>query len=88
VPLDPRRDWQEWADVLKSAGLPRHRLHDMRHSAATIMLHKAVGLTVVQKVPGYSDIRMTKGYSHVSSPLMQEAGRMDGLLRDRKEQSK
>ncbi len=80
-PLDPRRDWQEWADILKAAKLPHHRVHAMRHSAATIMLGKGIALPVVQEMLGHSDIRVTQGYTHVSSALTQDAAkRMGGLL--------
>jgi integrase len=72
-PVDPRVDWQEWTDLLEAAGLPHHRLHAMRHSAATIALDEGVGLAVVQEMMGHSDIRVTRGYTHVSSPLAQDA---------------
>ncbi len=81
-PLDPRRDWQEWAGILKAAGLRHHRVHAMRHSAATLMLHKGVALPVVQEMLGHCDIRVTQAYSHVSSALTQDAARrMGGMLR-------
>lgn len=45
----------------------------MRHSAATIMLELGVALAVVQEILGHSDIRITRGYSHVSSRLAEDA---------------
>jgi integrase len=71
-PLDPRADWQEWADILAAAGLPHHGVHAMRHSAATIALDEGVALAVVQEMLGHSDIRVTRGYTHVSSVLAQD----------------
>jgi len=70
--LDPRADWQEWADILAAAGLPHHGVHAMRHSAATIALDEGVALAVVQEMLGHSDIRVTRGYTHVSSVLAQD----------------
>jgi site-specific recombinase XerD len=45
----------------------------MRHSAATIALDQRVALAVVQEMLGHADIRVTRGYTHVSSLLAQDA---------------
>jgi Phage integrase family len=45
----------------------------VRHSAATIALDQGVALAVVQEKLGHSDIRVTRGYTHVSSLLTQDA---------------
>ncbi len=80
-PIDNRADWEEWAGILKDAGIPHAGTHVMRHSAATIMLELDVPLAVVQEVLGHSDIRVTRGYSHVSSRLAEDAvGRMGEAL--------
>jgi integrase len=68
-PLDPRADWQEWADILAAAGIPHAGTHAMRHSAATIGLDEGTALAVVQELLGHSDIRVTRGFTHVSSAL-------------------
>jgi integrase len=44
----------------------------MRHSAATIAIDQGVALPVVQEMLGHSDIRVTRDYVHVSSPLAQD----------------
>jgi len=72
-PADPRADWQEWSGILAAAGLPHLGVHGMRHSAATIALHEGVSLPVVQEMLGHSDIRVTRAYVHVSSPLAGDA---------------
>jgi hypothetical protein len=72
-PIDPRADWQEWSDILAEAGIPHVGTHTMRHSAATIALDQGVALAVVQEMLGHSDIRVTRGYTHVSSLLAQDA---------------
>ena len=59
--------------ALRDAGLPHMRLHDLRHSAATILLVKGVHPKVVQELLGHSNISMTMDvYSHVL-PSMQQA---------------
>jgi integrase len=72
-PVDPRADWQEWAGILADAGLPHLGVHAMRHSAATFALDEGVALAVVQEMLGHSDVRVTRGYTHVSSPLGKDA---------------
>src|SRR5262249_25042134 len=72
-PLDYRADWQEWSGILTAAGIPHAGTHAMRHSAATIMLEHGVALAVRQEIPGDSDIRVTRGYTHVSSRLAEDA---------------
>jgi len=58
--------------VLDEAGLPRMRFHDLRHSAATILLSMGVNMKVVQELLGHSDISITLGrYSHLL-PSMQK----------------
>lgn len=58
--------------VLKGAGLPHIRFHDLRHSAATILLSWGTHPKVVQEILGHSQISMTlHTYSHVL-PSMQE----------------
>lgn len=82
-PVDPRRDWQEWGAILAAAGLPRHRLHAMRHSAASIAIGEGVALPVVKQMLGHSDIRVTQRYVHVAEAQMKDASRRMGraLLR-------
>jgi hypothetical protein len=61
--------------MLEKAGLPDIRFHDLRHSAATMLLTMGVHPKVVQEILGYSEISMTMDiYSHVL-PTMQEDAR-------------
>jgi integrase len=72
-PLDYKADWQEWSGILSEAGIPHAGTHAMRHSAASIALGEGVALAVVQDMLGHADIRITRGYTHVSSPLAEDA---------------
>jgi integrase len=72
-PIDSRADWQEWSDILDEAGIAHAGTHAMRHSAATIAIDQGIALPVVQEMLGHSDIRVTRGYVDVSSPLAQDA---------------
>ena len=60
--------------ILKAAGVPRVRFHDLRHSAATILLSMGIHPKVVQELLGHSNISMTMNtYSHVLPAMQQEA---------------
>jgi len=60
--------------VLKDAGLPHMRFHDLRHSAATILLSMGVPAKVVQEVLGHSKINTTLDiYGHVLSEMQRDA---------------
>lgn len=69
--------------LLKEAGLPRMRFHDLRHSAATISLVAGVHLKVVQERLGHSRISTTMDiYSHVLPSMQQEAvDKIEGVFR-------
>ena len=52
--------------LLKEAGLPDMRFHDLRHSAISIWLAMGINPKVIQELAGHSDIRITMNvYGHV-----------------------
>lgn len=59
---------------LKKVGLPDMRFHDLRHSAATILLTMKVHPKVVQEILGHSQITTTMDiYSHAMPSMQSEA---------------
>ena len=61
------------------AGLPDMRFHDLRHSAASLMLAQGIPLRSIQDILGHSSIALTANlYAHVGEQLRREAGRRDG----------
>ncbi|UCC85999.1 MAG: site-specific integrase [Anaerolineales bacterium] len=81
-PIAPSSVCKVFASKIEEAGLPAIRFHDLRHTAATLMLQGGVHPKVVQEMLGHSSISMTLDtYSHVL-PSLQEgvADRMEGLL--------
>jgi integrase len=68
--------------LLAQAGLPAMHLHDLRHSAATILLSMGVNPKQVQELLGHSQINMTIGeYGHVFPSMQKEiAEKFDDLL--------
>jgi len=73
TPLDPRNSHRLFKADLERASLPvTVRLHDLRHTAATIMLSAGVDLVTVKEVLGHTSISTTAVYTHVV-PAMREA---------------
>ncbi len=72
-PVDPRRDWGEWTNLLEQLRIPHYRVHDGRHFAATLLLEQGVDITIVQAILRHADIRTTKIYTHVSVELGRQA---------------
>ncbi len=67
-----------FTQLLKDAGLPHMRFHDLRHSAATILLGINIHPKVVQELLGHSNISTTMDtYSHFLPSMQKDA--MDGL---------
>ena len=74
-----RRSFQP---ILDRAGLPRIRFHDLRHTAATLLLSEGTHPKVVQERLGHSTIGVTLDvYSHVLPHMQREAAaKLDRLL--------
>jgi len=82
-PLEPANiRARSFKPILHRAGLPDIRFHDLRHSAATLLLALGVHPRIVQEQLGHSTISITLDtYSHVLPTLQSEAmRRLDGLL--------
>jgi integrase len=57
---------RSFASLLKRAGLPKIRFHDLRHTCATLLLGRGVHVKFVQELLGHANITITLDtYSHV-----------------------
>jgi len=75
-------DNDEWATILKEAGLPPRRVHGLRHAAATALLEAGVDAMIVQRILGHADIRTTRGYLNIGVEHTRDAAdRMDGRFK-------
>jgi integrase len=69
TPVDPRNLLREFKGICATAGLGDWHVHELRHSAASLMLAQGVKLQVVSNVLGHASIRMTADvYGHVLAP--------------------
>lgn len=73
--------------LLRRAALRRIRFHDLRHSAATLLLEQGVELVVIKELLGHAHIGMTATvYAHVRLRLQRDAIDLLGhALRNRNE---
>jgi len=80
-PLSPNTDYHEWKRLLSDAGLRDGRLHDARHTAATVLLVLSVPDRAVMGLMGWSSASMAKRYQHITHQVRQDvAKRVDGLI--------
>jgi integrase len=68
--------------LLEMAGLPRIRFHDLRHTAATLLLAQGVHPKVVQERLGHATVGLTLDtYSHLLPSMQRDAAdKLDALL--------
>lgn len=62
-----------WGRLRIKAGLPKLRIHDLRHAYASLLVSSGRTLYEVQQILGHSDPKVTMRYSHLSSKTLQEA---------------
>jgi integrase len=63
-----------WQDALRRAGLPPFRLHDARHTAASLLLAAGVPLRTISETLGHSTIAITADtYAHLGDELRRDA---------------
>jgi integrase len=74
TPFEPRNLHREFKKICLDAGLGDWHPHELRHSAASLMLAHGVKLQVVSELLGHSSIRMTADvYGHILDPDRQVA---------------
>jgi integrase len=71
-----------WSRIRKDASLPDGvRIHDLRHSFASLALHAGASLPLIGKLLGHSNVRTTARYSHLlDSDLRAVAGKVNALI--------
>jgi integrase len=82
TPVEVSNMIKDYKLVLAKAGLPLIRFHDLRHTAATLMLNNGVPVLVASKILGHSKASTTLDiYGHLIPAMQEEAARiMDDLF--------
>jgi integrase len=75
-------DFNDWKRALRLCGIKPRRLHDARHTAATLMYSQGVGIEVISRALGHSSSAITsKLYVHSAiEPLRSAAKLMDEVM--------
>lgn len=79
-PVNPRTDYTEWKRLLKDTGLRDSRLHDARHTAATVLLLLGVSERAVMGLMGWSNTAMAARYQHMTGAVQRDVADRLGLL--------
>ena len=81
-PLDPCNLLRNFKKLLRDAGLPVIRFHDLRHTAASLMLNHDIPVLVVSRMLGHSRPSITLDvYGHLIPSMQAEvAEKMDELI--------
>jgi integrase len=79
-PINPRTDYSEWKRLLRDAGLREGRLHDARHTAATVLLVLRQPTPTVMSLMGWSSESMAARYQHVTDALRSQVASQVGDL--------
>jgi integrase len=82
--LDPNRLLESFRRLAEKAGLPPDvRIHDLRHTASTLLQSIGVSPKVVQEILGHSQLEQTGNYTHVLVSMQKEASeKMDILFQN------
>jgi integrase len=82
TPIDPRSVIRRHHAIVKAAGIPHLRFHDLRHSAASLLLAQGVSPKYISHLLGHKQVSFTmQTYAHVIKETQQElADKMDAIL--------
>jgi integrase len=67
-----------WYLTRSLADLDDVRIHDLRHTYASLLINKGVSLYEVQKLLGHSSVQMTQRYAHLSADVLHSRAELVG----------
>lgn len=82
TPLDGRPVTKRFQKLLEDAKIPRHRFHDLRHTAATLLAAQGVPSKAIQSVLGWDQVAMLDRYAHFVDEMRRDAAtKRDAILK-------
>ena len=72
-PIERTEDWRAWKAILRQAQVRDARVHDARHTAATLLIEQGVHIRVVQEILGHTRVTTTERYTRVATLQMKDA---------------
>ncbi len=80
-----KTDYAEWQKALKLCGIAPKRLHDARHTAATMMYSQGVGIETISRALGHSSSAITSRlYVHSSEEPLRKAAELISVALNQK----
>lgn len=82
-PMNPQCAYQHLKTILKRAGLPSIRFHDLRHTFATHAIAGGVDAKTLSGILGHANASFTlDNYTHVTTDMLKSAARIVGNFMD------
>lgn len=78
--VDPAQDHKSWKRLLVAAGVRTVRVHDARHTAATLLLLQETDLRTVMAIMGWTELATAQRYTHAVDELRQRAAAKMGAI--------
>ena len=75
-PFSVLRSWQlhrRWVEIRSEAGLDDVRIHDLRHSFASILASSGLSLPIIGQLLGHSQASTTQRYAHLQDEALKKA---------------
>lgn len=72
-PMPTETLYRAWRHLRHDAGMPGLRLHDLRHTYASLALRRGETVVVIGRLLGHRDPNTTLKYTHFGSTILQEA---------------
>jgi integrase len=70
-----------WKKICKLADIKNVRVHDLRHTYASLAVHEGFSLPIISKMLGHTDTRTTERYAHLrDDPVNQAIDKVDQQL--------
>lgn len=77
-----------WARICKEAGLEGVRVHDLRHTAASLALGAGTSLAIVGRLLGHTQVQTTLRYAHLDKdPALRAADLIGQMVRGQSEET-
>ena len=69
-----------WADICKAAELKGVRLHDLRHTYASMLVSSGLSLPIIGALLGHTQVQTTARYAHLADDPLREATKRVGAI--------
>jgi integrase len=67
-----------WIKICKKAEIKNATIHDLRHTFASMLVNSGIGLEVIGKLIGHSNMKTTQRYSHLINSTLKQATEVFG----------